>query len=108
MFAIIECYGKQYKIQEGDTILVDLFDAPKDNKVVFDKVLLLGQDDKITVGKPTVKNASVSAEYLSMEKGKKLEVFKMKRRKSCHFQKGHRQKYSAVKIVKILTETSSN
>ena len=101
MFAIIETGGKQYKVQEGDTILVDLFETPQDSNVVFDKVLLLQNDDTVTLGKPTVANASVSAEFISEEKGKKIDVFKMKRRKKNRKRQGHRQKYSMVKILKI-------
>lgn len=101
MFAIIESGGKQYKVSEGDMVQVDLFDAPEDNKVVFDSVLLIADDNDTTVGQPTIKNATVEGEYVSEEKGKKLIVFKMKRRKASQKRTGHRQKYSLVKITKI-------
>lgn len=101
MFAVIESGGKQYKVTEGETILVDLFDTPEDSKVVFDKVLLVTQDENVVIGQPTVANATVEGEYIRMEKGKKLDVFKMKRRKSFEKKTGHRQKYSLVKILKI-------
>ena len=102
MFAVIETGGKQYKVTEGDTVLVDLMDIPEnETKVVFDKVLLIESDKKISIGQPTVKNATVEAEFVSVEKGKKIHVFKMKRRKDSKKKIGHRQKYSMVKILKI-------
>jgi len=102
MFAVIETGGKQYKVTEGDTVLVDLMDIPEnETKVVFDKVLLIESDKKISVGQPTVENATVEGEFVSVEKGKKIHVFKMKRRKSTKKKIGHRQKYSMVKILKI-------
>lgn len=101
MFAIIESGGKQFKVVEGQTILVDLLEEPQDNKVTFENVLLVSKDDEVLVGKPVVENATVEGEYVREEKGKKIDVFKMKRRKSTKKRTGHRQHYSMVKIVKI-------
>ena len=102
MFAVIETGGKQYKVTEGDTVLVDLMNIPEnEKKVIFDKVLLIESGKKISIGQPTVENATVEAEFISVEKGKKLHVFKMKRRKASSKKIGHRQKYSMVRIVKI-------
>ncbi|MCD6460301.1 50S ribosomal protein L21 [bacterium] len=108
MFAVIETGGKQYKVTEGETVLVDLIDIPeKETKVVFDKVLLIESDKKTSIGQPTVENATVEAEFISVEKGKKIHVFKMKRRKNSKKKIGHRQKYSMVKIIKI-NESAAN
>ena len=101
MFAIIETGGKQYKVSEGDKILVDLLETGDQKNVVFDSVLLISEGENTTIGQPTIKDATVEAEYLSEEKGKKLIVFKMRRRKDMKKKTGHRQKYAMVKINKI-------
>ncbi|MDX9702787.1 MAG: 50S ribosomal protein L21 [Candidatus Auribacterota bacterium] len=103
MFAVIETGGKQYKVSEGDTVLVDLLDSGEEKKVVFDSVLLIAEGEKTTIGQPIIANATVEAEFVSVEKAKKLIVFKMKRRKSSLKKNGHRQKYAMVKITKINT-----
>ncbi len=103
MFAVIESGGKQYKVTEGETLLVDLFDVPEDNKVTFEKVLLVSNGDSVSIGQPLLETTVVNAEFVSIEKGKKIEVFKMKRRKNSRVHTGHRQKYCAVKILKINT-----
>lgn len=105
MFAVIESGGKQYKVTEGQTLLVDLFDVPENKKVTFEKVLLVSNGDSVSIGQPVIENAIVKAEFVSVEKGKKIEVFKMKRRKDSRVHTGHRQKYCAVKILKIDTST---
>jgi len=103
MFAVIEAKGKQYKVSEGQIVLIDLIDEPAVKNIVFDNVLLINSDDAVLIGQPTVKGASVEGELVSVEKGKKVVVFKMKRRKSSMKKTGHRQKYSKIKILKINT-----
>jgi len=103
MFAVIESGGKQYKVTEGQTLLVDLFDVPENKKVTFEKVLLVSNGDSVSIGQPVVESAVVKAEFVAIEKGKKIEVFKMKRRKDSRVHTGHRQKYCSVKILKIDT-----
>ena len=97
MYAVIETGGKQYKVQEGDVIQVELL---KDEAKAFDKVLAVGGDVP-KFGAPFVDGASVEFELLGETKAKKIIVFKMKRRKSYRRTQGHRQKYSTVKITSI-------
>jgi large subunit ribosomal protein L21 len=102
MYAIIETGGKQYKVQPGDVIDIERLIVGDDNSVEFDKVLAVG-GDSLTVGAPTVEGAKVTAELVEDFRGKKLVVFKMKRRKGNRRKNGHRQELSKVKILDIQT-----
>ena len=101
MYAVIETGGKQYKVSEGDVIFVEKLGAEEGESVTIDKVLIIGNDDKITVGTPAVDGASVEAKVLKNGKAKKIYVFKMKRKKNERTKKGHRQPYTKVEITKI-------
>jgi large subunit ribosomal protein L21 len=102
MYAIIETGGKQYKVQAGDVVDVELVDAAEDGSVTFESVLAIGSGDGgVTVGTPRVEGASVSGELVENFRGKKLVVFKMKRRQGYRKKKGHRQSLSRVRIVDI-------
>ena len=104
MYAIIETGGKQYRVQEGDVIDVDLLDDKK--KVKFEQVLLVQDESTTKIGNPTVEKCLVSGEIIAAEvKGPKIIAYKYKKRKrSTRTKKGHRQKYSRVKITKITAE----
>ncbi|HOJ63895.1 MAG TPA: 50S ribosomal protein L21 [Spirochaetota bacterium] len=102
MKAIFEDRGFQYTVQEGDTIAVALMEKNPDEIVEFNNVLLLqNDDDKVEIGTPYVKNAKVTAKVIENKKDKKILVFKFKRRKNEKRLKGHRQKYTIVKIESI-------
>ncbi|MBP7791739.1 MAG: 50S ribosomal protein L21 [Candidatus Goldbacteria bacterium] len=101
MYAIVEIAGKQYTVQEGSVINVDKLNV-QDKEVTFDRILLVATDNEIKVGKPTVENVKITAQILDEEvKGKKVIVFKWKRRKGYRRKKGHRQKYTKIKILNI-------
>ena len=99
MYAIIATGGKQYKVSEGDTIRVEKLDAQAGDTVKFDEVLAIG-GDKLLVG-DDVKSASVSATVVENGKGKKVIVYRYKRKSGYHKKNGHRQAYTQVKIDKI-------
>ena len=99
MYAVIEVLGKQYRVEEGDELDVDLLHA--EGSVTFDKVLLFSKGETSQIGQPHVANCQVHAEVLGIEKGPKVIAFKYKRRKNYRRTVGHRQKYSRVKIMKI-------
>lgn len=101
MFAVIRTGSKQYKVQEGDTIDVELLDAEPGQSAVFNDVLLIANGDAVRVGQPTVAGASVTAEVLGEVKGDKVIAFKYKRRQGYHRTVGHRQRRLRVKIGKI-------
>ena len=99
MYAIIETGGKQYRIQAGDVIEVELLKEEKE--VEFKNILVLSDGTNIKVGSPYVQEAVVKGEILEVTKGPKVIAYKYKRRKNYHRKKGHRQKYSKVKITEI-------
>jgi len=101
MYAVIETSGRQYKVQEGETIEVDRFDAEVGAKVTFDKVLLAGGDGETRVGTPTLKGATVTGEVCEHIRGPKLIIFKMRRRQDSKTKRGFRSHRTTVKIAKI-------
>ena len=100
MYAIIATGGKQYKVAEGDVIRVEKLGAAAGETYTFDQVLAVGGDE-LTVGCPTVAGASVSATVMEEGRGKKVIVYKYKRKTGYHKKNGHRQLYTEVKIDKI-------
>lgn len=105
MYAIIATGGKQYKVSEGDKIRVEKLDAEVGSKVKFDQVLLIG-GDSVSVGNPTVKGASVTAEVLQQGKDKKVIVYKYKPKTGYHKKNGHRQLFTEVEIKKITVKAA--
>ena len=99
MYAIIATGGKQYKVSEGDIIKVEKLSAEAGDTVTFDQVVAVS-DGSLKVGKD-VSNASVSATVMDQGKGKKVIVYKYKRKSGYHKKNGHRQAYTQVKIDKI-------
>ena len=101
MYAIIATGGKQYKVAEGDIINVEkLVGAEAGQNITFDEVLVVN-NGSVQVGNPTVSGASVSASVIGDVKGKKVIVYKYKRKTGYHKKNGHRQAYTKVKIEKI-------
>lgn len=101
MYAIIEEAGRQHKVTAGDTILIDRQVGEGEKTIKFDRVLLVGGEGEPKIGLPAVANATVSADVIGEEKGKKIDIQKYKRRKGYHKKIGHRQRYTRVKITGI-------
>ena len=103
MFAIIEEDSRQYKVQKGDILRVDYrSDAEPGQAVSYDKVLLANAGGASVIGKPIIEGAEVKAEIVvPLEKGIKLEIQKIRRRKNSRRHTGHRQKYTSVRILDI-------
>lgn len=101
MFAVIKTGGKQYKVAEGDILRVEKLES-KDGNVTFDEVLLV-VNGEVKVGKPVVLGAKVSAKVLEEGKGEKKMVFRYKSKTRQHKKKGHRQPFTKVQILKILS-----
>ena len=101
MYAIIEEAGRQHKVTAGDTILIDRQVGEGEKTIKFDRVLLVGGEGEPKIGLPAVANATVSADVIGEEKGKKIDLQKYKRRKGYHKKIGHRQRYTRVKITGI-------
>jgi len=99
-FAVIKTGGKQYKVSEGDVLSVEKLEH-KEDKILFDQVLLIAKDEDVKVGKPLVSGAKVEAKVIDEGKGKKKMVFRYKNKTRRRKKKGHRQLYTKVQITKI-------
>ncbi len=102
MFAIIQTGGKQYRVAPGNVLRVEKLPGERGEEVVLDQVLLVTDGQEIKVGQPLVENARVKAAILRQGKGKKILVFKKKRRKNYRRKRGHRQLYTALQINEIV------
>ena len=100
MYAVIATGGKQYKVSEGDVIKVEKLGVEAGQTYTFDKVLLVSGDE-VKVGAPAVEGATVEADVIGDTKGKKVIVYKYKRKTGYHKKNRHRQQLTAVKITKI-------
>jgi large subunit ribosomal protein L21 len=98
MYAVIKTGGKQYRVAQGETLKIESVSGDVGSAITLDKVLMVGDGDKVNVGKPMLNGASVKATIVSHGRGDKVKIFKMKRRK--HYQKyqGHRQNYTEIRI----------
>ena len=101
MYAIIRAGGKQYRVEQGDTIYVETLATPAGEKVRLQEVLLVGGDSGAQVGAPHVANAAVVATVLEQGRDHKIRVFKYKKRKHYRRTRGHRQSYTALRIDTI-------
>ena len=101
MFAVIQTGGKQYKVEEGNKIFVEKLPAKAGEEVVLDKVLLVGKNDKVSVGRPLVEGASVVAKVLNQKRAAKIIVFKKRSKKGYKKTAGHRQYITELEIKKI-------
>jgi len=101
MYAIIADGGRQHRVEEGQTLDVDLRDANPGDQVTFDRILAIGGEGDFKLGTPEVSGASVTAKVLDQTKGDKVFVQKFRRRKNSKRRTGHRQKYTRVRIEKI-------
>ena len=101
MFAVIVSGGKQYRVQEGQTLKVEKLAVEAGAAVDFDRVLLVSNGDDVKVGAPVVEGAKVSAEVVSHGRGDKVTIVKFRRRKHHMKRAGHRQNYTEVKITGI-------
>jgi large subunit ribosomal protein L21 len=101
MYAVIATGGKQYRVQEGETIQVEKLGAGAGATVTFDEVLLVADGANVQVGTPVVAGAKVTAQVIENGKGEKLLIYKYRRRKGYRRKTGHRQTYTAVKITGI-------
>ena len=101
MYAVISTGGKQYRVEQGDTLRVEKLDVQEGDTVDFDQVLLVGSGDDISIGAPYVEGSKVSAKVTAHGRAKKIEIIKFKRRKHHRKQMGHRQSYTELLIKDI-------
>ena len=101
MKAIIKTGGKQYNVQVGDILDVELLDHQDTGKIIFENVLLISDGDAIQIGAPMLSGATVEADVVGDVKARKLIAYKYKRRHNCRVKKGHRQQHLRVLIKEI-------
>ncbi len=101
MYAIIRTGGKQYQVACGDQLRVEKLDGNVGDSIDLNDVLMVVDNEEVTVGQPVVESAKVTATIAEQGRGKKVIVFKKKRRKGYRLRKGHRQSYTALKIEEI-------
>ncbi len=102
MYAIVEIAGQQFKVAKDQKVFVHRLAVEEGKKVSFDNVLLIGDDNKVTVGAPAIDGAQVGAKVLKHLKGDKVIVFKKKRRKGYRVKNGHRQSLTEIVIESIV------
>lgn len=101
MYAVVESGSKKYRVAAGDTLVVNRIKAEAGKEHTLDRVLLVSNDGKISIGTPIIKNATVLADVVEHKRGPKVIAFKMKRRKGYHRTVGHRQEQTVLKIKEI-------
>jgi large subunit ribosomal protein L21 len=107
MYAVIKTGGKQYRVVADEVFEIEKVDGDPGAIVKFGEVLMLGGADGVTVGKPMISGASVTAEILEQGRGPKLINFKKRRRKNSRRKKGHRQDLTTVRVLEVLASGQS-
>ena len=107
MYAVIETGGKQYRVEVGTELEVELLEAAPGDTVAFDRVLLIADGEAASIGRPVVANASVSAEILRRDRGEKTISFKYRPKARRRVKKGHRQELSVIRISDIVLDGKS-
>jgi large subunit ribosomal protein L21 len=98
MYAVVSTGGKQYKVQQGETLRIEKIPGEVGTQVTFDRVLMVADGENVRVGQPVVEKAAVTASIVEQDKAKKILVFKYKRRKRYRRKNGHRQPFTAIRI----------
>jgi large subunit ribosomal protein L21 len=101
MYAVIWSGGKQYYVQEGDTLKLERLPATVGETIHFDKILLVGEGETVQIGRPYLDQCQVSGTVLSQGRHKKIRVIKFRRRKHHMKWQGHKQHFTEVKITQI-------
>lgn len=102
MYAIVECGGRQYRAEEGHSFSVEKLPYEVGEHIELDKVLLVANGSNVTVGQPTIANASVRATVVEQYRGKKILVWKYRPSKRYRRRQGHRQSYTRLRIDEIV------
>jgi len=101
MYAVIVTGGKQYKVTEGEIFSVEKLDAAAGDKLTLDQVLMVNDDNGVKIGSPLLEGAKVTVEVIEQGRGKKITIYKYKKRKNQRKKQGHRQAYTKLKVEKI-------
>lgn len=101
MYAVIKTGGKQYRVNEGETLRVEKIEAEQGTSLNFGEVLMISDGEQTTVGTPHVEGGKVTATVMAQGRAPKVEIVKFKRRKYYQKRMGHRQSYTEVRITNI-------
>ena len=101
MYAVIKTGGRQYRVTSGETLKVEILPGDVGSAIVLDKVLMVADGDKLSVGKPLLNGATVKATIVAHGRGDKVRIFKMRRRKHYQKRQGHRQQFTELEIGAI-------
>lgn len=101
MYAVVRTGGKQYRVEPGNTVDIELVEGTVGETVTFSDVLLVENGGKVQIGRPTVKGATVLATITARKRGPKLTIFKKLRRHGQQLKKGHRQELMTVRVDSI-------
>ncbi len=104
MYAIVDIAGQQFKVKKDEKILVPKLSSEIGASVDFDRVLLVSNEGEVTIGQPTIEGATVSAKVVGNTRGKKVIIFKKKRRKGYQVTRGHKQDYTSILIQSITSK----
>jgi large subunit ribosomal protein L21 len=101
MYAVIRSGGKQYRVNQGGPLRVEKLPGEVGSSVTLDDVLMIGGDGDVKIGTPKVDGAQITGTIVAQERGQKIRVFKMKRRKGYRRLRGHRQDYTEIRVDEI-------
>jgi large subunit ribosomal protein L21 len=101
MYAVIQTGGKQYRVAEGNKLMVEKIFVEEGESFQFDKVLMVAKGENIVLGKPFIEQATVNAKVIRHGRGEKIRIVKMRRRKNSRRITGHRQSFTEVEIIGI-------
>jgi large subunit ribosomal protein L21 len=101
MYAVIETGGKQYRVEVGTELEVDLLEVEPGQEITLDRVLLVADGDESTIGRPVVEDAAVSAEVVRQARGEKVISFKYRPKARTRVKKGHRQELTILRITDV-------
>jgi large subunit ribosomal protein L21 len=101
MYAVVKSGGKQYRVQEGQTVRIEKIDGEVGKSVQLGNVLMFSDDENVSVGQPALDSVTVNAHIVAQDRSRKIIVFKYKKRKRYRRKQGHRQPFTAIKIDSI-------
>lgn len=108
MYAVIKTGGKQYRVGEGDLLRVEKIKGEVGEIVEFEEILMIANGERVEIGRPVLSGSKVLGEIIEQGRGKKVIVFKSKRRKGYSKKQGHRQPYTVLKIKEINSQSGSS
>jgi large subunit ribosomal protein L21 len=108
MYAVIQTGGKQYRVSQGDLVTIEKLEGAAGDRIEITSVLMVGEGDQVTVGQPRLERARVIGTIVRQERGRKVLIYKHKRRKGYRKRQGHRQWQTLLRVTDIVTDTAGD